>query len=531
MNSIRTLQDYRVVIFTLDDLILNLNQIRYYFSTELYPEKFGIYTYQEFIHEYENSNAMYESLEYHVAHSIITSIEAYLLNPKKQHNIIVNKNILSIFNTLIERNIKIILFTSYKEIEKIPQIQELLHTIDQIIYISNQEHFIQTSYDLIKTIYDLYILQPHQLLYVTSNSNIYNFPLTPNIDYAYIEQNHSCIESVQNHHILSFHNIIELIKYLSPVDYTKISKSNHSLEDFLDNDTSMVNPHYCFNDIQIDIREYLHQSKVNKNQPFQKQVDSVLQNIYNRHNIKSNIPVQSQYSSYQKKQEPIQTNSNTNNELIPIDLNQEKNLKDENTKISNDLQINTNQFNHETKTINECKNSNVISIDKEITKKSNFVLLKDKFQLFYQNFIEHNNNNTNQELANNPLDINNLEQNKAKNISILLKIYNYVFFSLFVSIANTIIGVSFLGLSYMAFLPVLNKVKIIKWLIDFFVIIIPKLLLSIFDIIPLLPSSKHLIPNTTELFSQYVSLIIILSFGMWIIYLLKYFKKQSINID
>lgn len=166
--------NYDLFVISVDDLVFNLNQIRFDFGKLLYEKLFENVNYEQFNKNLGTSLSTYSFLPPKIAEIANKKIEGYIFNEKNYHNI---KNIeftTQVLKLLHEKNKKIVLVctNSAKEIEQILIRRGLNLFVDQLIPISKYSGMTPSS-SIFKAISDYYKVDKRSILVVSSMESIH----------------------------------------------------------------------------------------------------------------------------------------------------------------------------------------------------------------------------------------------------------------------------------------------------------------------------------------------------------------------
>lgn len=502
MSSLKDFDNYRVVVFTMDDIVFNLNQIRYDFSQLLYPSAFKNMTYHEYAMRLGTVQSMYSFLDTDSISSVNDKIESYLYSEKNLRNIKVNENIEAVFNLLKSKNIKIVLFTTHssKRAKQLLQYKGLLSQIDQVVSISE---FSETtpSIKLFHTIIDLYSTNHYELLVVSSLNSIFKCIRYSPIDSVYVQMTKlTCLEpSLKATAMVS--SLFELLQYILFGKYTATKMYN----DFLGYDDNMSDEE------KRSRYEYL-KIKYNDSPELMPIVDEVFSENneiqfgdFNTQEFRFHFSKLSQNNNEPiLKQEELFNDNNTENTLIqtktsiPIDHTQSMELfESEDTKEF--------EFNFDDSLDNQA--TSIQPMDPEVSN-----ILKD---------INHEDSHISNEFTS--LDDNYDDSDDKNNAE---KIYNIIISGL-MNFINAFLFVSIVGLLYMSFETMINSQWIVKAFCDMFIIGYTKLCFILFDAIPILPDSTQLLSGTTVLFNQFLVIILCTFLILSVISIFKYFTNED----
>ncbi len=173
MNTLKAFDQYKMVIMTLDDLVFNLNQLRYDFLQLLYPKTYSIITYQEYTRHLGTIDSMYSFMEDSIKNSINERIEHALYNTKNLHNITLKESADALLNYIKSKGIKVILLTTHDQI-KVKQLlayRHLLEDVDQVISLS-ETCGKEPSIKLFHALSDFYHIDLQDTLLITSLTSL-----------------------------------------------------------------------------------------------------------------------------------------------------------------------------------------------------------------------------------------------------------------------------------------------------------------------------------------------------------------------
>ena len=169
MNNLKAFDQYKMVIMTLDDLVFNLNQLRYDFLQLLYPKTYSVITYQEYTRHLGTIDSMYSFMEESIKNSINERIEGALYNAKNLHNITLKESADALVSYIKSKGIKVILLTTHEQIKakQLLAYRHLLEDVDQVISIS-ETCGKEPTIKLFHALKDLYHIELEETLFITS---------------------------------------------------------------------------------------------------------------------------------------------------------------------------------------------------------------------------------------------------------------------------------------------------------------------------------------------------------------------------
>ena len=179
---------YKVVIITIDDLIFNLNQIRYDFGNILYQKDFSPITFKEFTKYYGTEKSLYSFLNnLEKEQQINEKIEKFLYSEKNFKNIILNENADELLKLLNRQNKTVVLMTShsYNLAKVILKNHDLYPYISQVLGLSEFSDK-WPSLKVFNALLKYYKIDASEILVITSFNSIIECLDHTSIDTMYV---------------------------------------------------------------------------------------------------------------------------------------------------------------------------------------------------------------------------------------------------------------------------------------------------------------------------------------------------------
>ena len=489
MNSLKDFENYRVAVFTMDDMVFNLNQIRYDFSQLLYPNIFKNITYHEYALRLGTIQSMYSFLDQSQAQEINEKIESYLYSEKNLRNIKVNENIEAVFNLLKSKNIKIVLFTTHssKRARQLLKYKGLLPLVDQVVSISDYSDNMP-SIKLFHTIIDLYETNHYELLIVSSLNSIFKCVRYSPIDTIYIQISElTCIEpSLKPSAMMT--SLFELLQYILFGKYTT---------------TNMYNDFLGYNDTMSDDEKRSRFEYLKMKYSSSPELLPIVEEVFSEKNEVQYGDFDTQefrfhFSEISKnKDQPILKQEDVFEKVRPDEVSNHQTI--ENTKEQLNKIDHTQSFkvfeNPETKEFE----LNFDDIENKVSSNTTSIQPMDPQ---VSDILEEINQDIQLPVDDEVVFVEeNIKEKDYKRLGAILLagLMNFV---------NAFLIVSCVGIIYMAFADLINQHWIVDAFCDMFIVGYAKLCLVIFDAIPIISSSQSFISSFSPLFNQFIVVVL-----------------------
>ena len=236
MRSLKEFEQYKMMIITMDDLIFNLNELRYDFLQLLYPKTFGNMSFQEYSKHLGTVHTMYSYIQSSMVETLNNKIETFIYDEKNLHNIILKESTDALLNLVKSKNIKVIVLTTHDH-EKAKQLLAYRHLdqdIDQVISITETCKDVP-SIKLFHTLANLYQFDFSELLFISSMDSLFKCIQYSPIDHIFIPDNKNSYLDPENHPTAMMASLFDVLQYALFGKYT----STDLYKEFLGYDENM----------------------------------------------------------------------------------------------------------------------------------------------------------------------------------------------------------------------------------------------------------------------------------------------------
>lgn len=236
MSSLKDVEQYKAIIITMDDLIFNLNELRYDFSMLLYPKTFSNISYQDYTRSLGTVNSMYSFVQENVGNLMNQKIESFVYAQKNLHNIRLKESADALLNFAKSKQLKVIVLTTHDVMnaKQLLSYRHLSQDIDQVISLSDVWEDLPTA-KIFYTLKEIYSIELEEMLVVSSLTNIFkSLQYTP-IDTIFVPDND---KSYYDPHLIFsgvMNTLFDVLQYFLFGKYT----SADIYKDFLGYDENM----------------------------------------------------------------------------------------------------------------------------------------------------------------------------------------------------------------------------------------------------------------------------------------------------
>lgn len=236
MSSLKEFEQYRVMVITMDDLIFNLNELRYDFLQLLYPKTFGNISYQDYSKRLGTIQSMYGFIQPGMINALNTKIEDFIYDNKNLHNIILKESADALLNLVKSKGIKVIILTTHDKLraKQLLAYRHLDQDIDQVISISETCKDIP-SIKLFHALSNLYQVNVSNILLITSLDSLFQTIQYSPIDSIFVPDNKNSYYNPNNHPTTAMTSLFDVLQYALFGKYT----SSDIYKDFLGYDENM----------------------------------------------------------------------------------------------------------------------------------------------------------------------------------------------------------------------------------------------------------------------------------------------------
>lgn len=236
MSSLKDFEHYKAIVITMDDLIFNLNELRYDFSLLLYPKTFLHFSYQEYTRRLGTVKSMYSFVQEEIATLMNRKIENFVYDEKNLHNIRIKESADALLSFAKSKELKVILLTTHDatNAKQLLHYRHLTQDIDQVISLSD----VCGDMPSVKLFYALkesYHLELEEMLVISSLTSVFKCLQYSPIDTIYVPDNDKSYFDAS----LSFNGVMNtLFDVLQYVLFGKYTSAD-IYKDFLGYDENM----------------------------------------------------------------------------------------------------------------------------------------------------------------------------------------------------------------------------------------------------------------------------------------------------
>lgn len=236
MSSLKDFEHYKAIVITMDDLIFNLNELRYDFSLLLYPKTFLHFSYQEYTRRLGTVKSMYSFVQEEIATLMNRKIENFVYDEKSLHNIRIKESADALLSFAKSKELKVILLTTHDatNAKQLLHYRHLTQDIDQVISLSD----VCGDMPSVKLFYALkesYHLELEEMLVISSLTSVFKCLQYSPIDTIYVPDNDKSYFDAS----LSFNGVMNtLFDVLQYVLFGKYTSAD-IYKDFLGYDENM----------------------------------------------------------------------------------------------------------------------------------------------------------------------------------------------------------------------------------------------------------------------------------------------------
>lgn len=236
MRALKDFDQYKVLVITMDDLIFNLNQLRYDFSVLLYPKTFNQFNYQEYTKRLGTIKMMYSFIEPSMIPSINQKIENYIYDNKNLHNIKIKESADAFISLAKSRGLKIVIMTTHDatHAKQILAYRKLNQDVDQVISISDLCGD-SVSIKMFHALANLYHVQMDEILTISSIASIFKCIQFSTMDSVFIPDDKNSYFDYHLNPTIVMTSLFDVLQYALFGKYSSIDL----FKDFLGYDDNM----------------------------------------------------------------------------------------------------------------------------------------------------------------------------------------------------------------------------------------------------------------------------------------------------
>lgn len=236
MSSLKDFEHYKAIVITMDDLIFNLNELRYDFSLLLYPKTFLHFSYQEYTRRLGTVKSMYSFVQEEIATLMNRKIENFVYDEKNLHNIRLKESADALLSFAKSKQLKVIVLTTHDatNAKQLLHYRHLTQDIDQVISLSDVCDDVP-SVKLFYALKESYHIELEEMLVISSLTSIFKCLQYSPIDTIYVPDNDKSYFDAS----LSFNGVMNtLFDVLQYVLFGKYTSAD-IYKDFLGYDENM----------------------------------------------------------------------------------------------------------------------------------------------------------------------------------------------------------------------------------------------------------------------------------------------------
>lgn len=236
MSSLKDFEHYKAIVITMDDLIFNLNELRYDFSLLLYPKTFLHFSYQEYTRRLGTVKSMYSFVQEDIATLMNRKIENFVYDEKNLHNVRLKESADALLSFAKSKQLKVIVLTTHDatNAKQLLHYRHLTPDIDQVISLSDVCDDVP-SVKLFYALKESYHIELEEMLFISSLTPIFKCLQYSPIDTIYVPDNDKSYFDAS----LSFNGVMNtLFDVLQYVLFGKYTSAD-IYKDFLGYDDNM----------------------------------------------------------------------------------------------------------------------------------------------------------------------------------------------------------------------------------------------------------------------------------------------------